>query len=127
VSTIGALIVDDEEDIRLMVRSVIALANRGLFVKGEAASGQEVLDSIDEIDPQVVVLDEMMPGLSGLETAERILERRPEQRMILYSAYLDDAMRARAHAVGVYECVAKHEVDRLPDTLRRAGGCGTPE
>ena len=85
----GILIVDDQEDIRHLIRMIVERANRGLFVTGEAADGQRALDQLDEADPSVVVLDQMMPGMNGLETAALIRERRPGQPMILCSAYLD--------------------------------------
>ena len=63
--TLGALIVDDEEDIRALLRVIIDTADEGLFVCGEAGDGHESLDMIDELEPAVVVLDQRMPGLDG--------------------------------------------------------------
>ena len=114
---IGALIVDDQEDVRLLVRMIIEAANQGLFVSGEAASGQEAVERLEETDPAVVVVDEMMPGLSGIETASLILRRRPGQRIILCTAYLDDEVLARATAVGIQVCLPKEQAAELPDTI----------
>jgi two-component system invasion response regulator UvrY len=115
---IGALIVDDQEDVRLLVRMIIEAANNGLFVSGEAASGQEAVERLDEIDPAVVVVDEMMPGLSGIETAIMILRRRPGQRIILCTAYLDDDLIERANAAGIQVCLPKEKAAALPGTIR---------
>lgn len=117
---IGALLVDDYAEIRLLMRMVITSANEGLFVAGEAASGEEALALIDECDPKVVVLDQMMPGLSGLETAEAIRARRPDQAMVFCSAYLDDELRANAEALGIAEILAKEEIPNLPRAIQRA-------
>ena len=114
---IGALIVDDQEDIRLLVRMIIEAANHGLFVSGEAASGQEAMERLEETDPAVVVVDEMMPGLSGIETASLILRRRPGQPIILCTAYLDDDLLARARAVGIQVCLPKEEAANLPGAI----------
>lgn len=120
MSTIGALLVDDYAEIRLLMRMIINATNEGLHVVGEAASGEEALELIDACDPGVVVLDQMMPGLSGLETAALIRERRPHQAMVFCSAYLDDELRDRAHAVGFTEIIPKDQIPRLPEALRRA-------
>lgn len=117
---IRTLIVDDQPDVRLLMRMVIEIANEGLVVSGEAAGGQAALDKLDAQDPVVVVLDQMMPGMNGLETAARIRARRPRQVIVLCSAYLDDDMVEQARVVGVQRCVGKAEVRTLPDVIREA-------
>lgn len=94
----------------------------GLFVKGEAATGREALDRLDEIDPDVIVLDQRMPEMSGLQTAELILKRRPGQPIILCSAYIDESIRRRAEAAGIRICLAKTDVGRMPAALVAAAG-----
>jgi two-component system response regulator YesN len=112
-----ALIVDDDVDMRFLVRMTIEVANHGLSVAGEASSGDEALRSIDSDRPGVVVLDYRMPGLSGLETAAAILENDPDQPIVLFSAYLDADTVESARKLGIRTCLAKTEVDRLPETL----------
>ena len=116
--TIGALIVDDEEDIRALMRVLIDTADEGLFVCGEAVDGREGLDLVDELEPTVIVLDHRMPGIDGMETARRIRMKRPHQKMVLCSAYLDDDGRAKAAELGIEACLPKAEVTRLPEVLR---------
>jgi CheY-like chemotaxis protein len=113
------LIVDDEEDMRFLVRAVIEAANHGLTVAGEAADGMEAIERWREERPEVVVLDHRMPGLTGLEVAERILAEHPAQRIILFSAYLDDETSAEARRLGVELCLTKSEYGRLPEALWR--------
>jgi CheY-like chemotaxis protein len=115
---IPTLIVDDEHDTRLLIRLVIEEANEELRVGGEAASADEALDTIEEIDPRVVLLDYMMPGVDGLEAAERILERRPNQAIVLCSAFLDDKLRERARRAGIVACLSKGEFESIPRVLR---------
>jgi DNA-binding NarL/FixJ family response regulator len=119
---IGAFIVDDQEDVRLLVRMIIEAADHGLFVSGEAASGQEAMELLEETDPAVVVVDEMMPGLSGIQTATLILRRRPGQRIILCTAYLDDDLIERANAAGIQVCVPKEHAGQLPGAIRALVG-----
>ena len=116
------LIVDDELDMRMLVRIVIEMANNGLDIVGEAADGPEALRKWRELDgppvPDVIILDNRMPGLSGLEVAEQILQERPEQLIVLYSSFLDDAVRSKAAEIGIARCVSKQELDDLPDLVR---------
>lgn len=115
----GALIVDDDADMRFLVRMTIEVANHGLSVAGEADSGEAALACIARERPEVVVLDHRMPGMTGLETARRILEADPSQPIILFSSYLDARTRAAAARLGVHACLDKNQVDRLPTTLRQ--------
>jgi two-component system invasion response regulator UvrY len=115
---IPVLIVDDMDDMRALVRLVVRTANDGLVVAGEAANGSEAIDLVDTLDPAVIVLDELMPGLGGLETARRILARRPQQRIILFSAYLDDRVREAARELGITTCLSKVDYESLPDVIR---------
>jgi DNA-binding NarL/FixJ family response regulator len=112
-----ALIVDDDSDMRFLVRMTIEVANHGLAVAGEASSGVDAIAAFEQDRPEVVVLDNRMPGMTGLETARRILAEHPEQSIILFSAYLDAATVAEAEQVGVYSCLDKTDVDRLPEAL----------
>lgn len=111
------LIVDDDTDMRFLVRMTIEVANHGLAVAGEADSGSAALDQIARDRPEVVVLDNRMPGMTGLETARRILADDPEQPIILFSAYLDADTVAEAKRLGIRAVMDKTEVDRLPETL----------
>jgi CheY-like chemotaxis protein len=115
---ISALIVDDEEDIRVLIRMVIRTGGDDLVVCGEAADGSEALAQIDQQDPDVVILDQRMPGLNGIETAKQILERRPGQCIVLCTAYLDTDLRREAEAVGIEVCLPKGDIRRLPEVLR---------
>jgi CheY-like chemotaxis protein len=111
------LVADDEEDMRVLVRSIIDRANQGLRVDSEAADGLEAVERWRESRPDVVVLDQRMPGLTGLEAAERILGEQPDQAIVLFSAFLTDAMRATAAALGIKACVSKEKLFSLPETL----------
>jgi CheY-like chemotaxis protein len=92
-------------------------------VVAEAADGQEALDAFDALDPPptptVILLDNRMPVLSGLEAAREILARHPEQRIVLFTAYSGDEVQREAKAVGITAVVAKTHAGRLPQILRR--------
>lgn len=119
---IGVLIVDDQEDMRTLLRLLIRAADGGLFVSGEAADGEEALGVVEDADPRVVLLDWMMPRMNGLEAAEQILRRRPGQRIVLYSAAMDEDLRRKADVVGVSACLEKSELLELPERLYEIAG-----
>ena len=118
-SAVTVLVVDDEGDIRQLVRAV--LEGAGLRVVDEAVDGLEALDPLEALEappvPTVIVLDNRMPGLTGMEVAERVLQRIPEQRIVLFSAFLNDDITARARELGISACAAKSEVGRLPELI----------
>src|SRR4051794_25267011 len=111
------LIVDDDSDMRFLVRMTIEVANHGLEVAGEAASGAAAIEAVGHDRPEVIVLDNRMPGMTGLETARQILATDPNQRIILFSAYLDADTISAAAAIGVRACIDKNDVERLPEAL----------
>jgi len=117
VSEMRVLIVDDEEDMRALVRATIEIANEGLTVAGEAPDGETAVTIVREEHPEVVVLDHRMPGTSGLDTAERILSEHPDQAIVLFSAYLNRDVMTKAERLGVRVCLAKDDIRELPDAI----------
>jgi DNA-binding NarL/FixJ family response regulator len=117
VSEMRVLIVDDEDDMRALVRATIEVANEGLSVAGEASDGEAALTFVNEERPEVVVMDQRMPGLSGLDTARRILSEHPDQAIVLFSSYLDRDVVNTARNLGVRVCLPKDEIRQLPDVL----------
>jgi len=69
--------------------------------------------------PDVIILDNRMPNRSGLEVAEDILTERPEQRIVLFSAFLDDQVRGQARELGIAACLTKEDVAQLPELITR--------
>jgi DNA-binding NarL/FixJ family response regulator len=114
---VGTLIVDDEPDLRLLIRMAIEARNEGLYVAGEAGDGETAVRQLDELGADVVVLDQMMPGIDGLETARRMRSIRPEQHIVLFTAFLDDELRRSADEIGVDACFSKSDLKQLPDFL----------
>jgi YesN/AraC family two-component response regulator len=117
VSEMRVLIVDDEDDMRALVRATIEIANQGLRVFGEASDGDTAVNIVREERPEVVVVDHRMPGVTGLETARRILSEHPDQAIVLFSSYLDREVRREAERLGVRTCLAKDDIRQLPDVL----------
>ncbi len=116
----SVFVVDDEPEMRMLAR--VFLERGGFNVVDEAADGPQALERFHELNPppipSVVLLDNRMPGLTGLEVAEQMLALHPGQVIILFSAHLDPATEEKARAIGIAACVSKMKASRLPDLIR---------
>ena len=115
VPAVRVLVVDDHADVRFLVR--VVLRDAGLDVVGEAGSATDALTALEQLSPDAVVLDALMPLVDGFEAAEMLLERRPGLPILLCSAVVDDEIRRRAAETGISACLPKDEVDRIPAAL----------
>jgi len=107
------MIVDDHADVRYLIRVIVEAGAEDVVVAGEADGAREALEIIDEVDPDVVLLDALMPVVDGFEAAPMILGRRPGQPILLCSALVDDQVRSRAERAGIAACVSKDELDAI--------------
>ncbi len=114
------LVADDEPDVRELAR--VFLEMDGFAIVGEAVNGAEAIQRYVELDPppdpSVVLLDNRMPVLTGLEAAEQILSRNPEQVVVLFSAHLSPEVKVRAGEIGVAACISKSDTANLAAILR---------
>jgi DNA-binding LytR/AlgR family response regulator len=111
-----ALIADDEEAPREQLRAALRRAWPELRIVAEAGNGVDAWDAFLEHEPELVFLDIRMPGLSGIEVAQRIQGRVP---VVFVSAYGDHALSA--FDAGAVDYVLKPvEPARLEQALKRA-------
>lgn len=104
----------------------IVLTGDGIEIAAEAADGQAALAAFRALQsaclPTVVVLDNRMPGMSGLEVAAEILRDVPGQLIILITASIDDRIRSEASRLGIARAVSKRETVALPKIVRAVAG-----
>jgi PAS domain S-box-containing protein len=81
---VSVLVIDDDPDVRGFI--VTSLEEQGYRVR-EASDGREGLRAIEREPPDLVILDFIMPGLSGADVARRIRSRRPDQPILFVSGY----------------------------------------
>ena len=117
-SAIRVLVVDDTDHVRRMLTTMLAVD--GFEVVGGASDGQSAIDEVAKHDPDVVVIDYKMPAMDGLETARHIRSQRPQQHVILYTAFADPEVEAAAADIGVAVCLGKVEgLGALEQEIRR--------
>lgn len=117
------LIVDDEEPARARLRQMIEDAGEHVVV-GEAGNGLEALELAAKLEPDVVLLDIRMPGLSGIETANHLSTAASAPAVVFTTAYDEYAIEAfEAQAVGYILKPVRRE--RLAQGLRQAARMST--
>lgn len=119
MSAIGVFTVDDDDDVRILVRTVFRVASPEMTVCGEAASGESAIALLAAIPADVVVLDQSMPGISGVTTARLLRDQHPDVRIILFTAHLTPELERDAIAAGVDSCLSKAQYHELVPEARR--------
>jgi DNA-binding NarL/FixJ family response regulator len=105
------LIADDHEIFRRGLRSLLE-SHAEWQVCGEATDGQDAVERVRELNPDVVVLDITMPRLNGLEAAQLIRSEAPQSKMVILSQHEPSLMRQAALSAGADAYVTKSEVSR---------------
>jgi DNA-binding NarL/FixJ family response regulator len=108
------LIVDDSTLIRSSLRSWIE-GNADFQVCGEAENGMVAVQKVEEMHPDIVILDLQMPVMDGLEAARKISNIAPDTAMVMFTMHPSRELLKVAQAVGVRDVVSK--TDQLSDHL----------
>ncbi|MDQ3757994.1 MAG: response regulator [Actinomycetota bacterium] len=109
------LLVDDEPDILFLLQAMLTAPN--WEVVGKAADGESALRIATDMNPDVAVVDYMMPGMHGLDVAERLKQVRAECDIVLFSAY--DVRDEADTSPFVDYFLPKTDVSRLEALLNR--------
>jgi CheY-like chemotaxis protein len=120
MAPVRTLIVDDHAGARFLIRAIVADAGVDVEVVGEAGGADDALAQLEELAPDVVVVDALMPRVDGFEAAPLLSER--GVAVVLCSALVDESVRARALAAGAVDVVSKDRMDELPGAVLRAAG-----
>ena len=112
----SVLVVDDQAPFRTAARAVLRRLD-GFELAGEASSGSEAIELVDDLHPALVLMDINMPEMSGIEATRRIVSAHPEVVVILCSTHDATDLPPEAATSGAIAYVSKERLGA--DTLRQ--------
>ena len=118
---VRVLIVDDALFMRSMLKDIFIKA--GHTVVGEAANGDEAIAKYQELKPDLVTMDIVMPQKSGIEALQEIRAQDPDAKIVMCSALGQDALVVEAVQSGAKDFIVKpFKEDRVLDVVHRVCG-----
>lgn len=100
------ILVDDHELVRIGLKSLLE-RHPQFDVVGEAGSAREALEQVEALKPDVVVMDIRLPGTSGIDACEQIVNQYPETKVLMLTSYAEDEMLFSAVRAGASGYVLK--------------------
>jgi len=103
---IRILIADDHEVVRMGIKALLH-QHPQLRVVGEASTGNEAVEQALALQPDVVVMDIRMPGLSGVDACRKIVQQQPNTRVVMLTSFAEDELLFAAIRAGAAGYVLK--------------------
>ncbi|MBP9997438.1 MAG: response regulator [Lachnospiraceae bacterium] len=114
------MLIDDEPSIRNLLKATINWEEVGMEVVGEAGSGIEAINIIDDINPDIAFVDIFMPFMNGIEFAEFASRRYPKLTMIIMTAFDEFEYARKCIGLPVFDYLLKPVVrNEVMQTLSR--------
>lgn len=118
---VTVVLVDDHDVVRRGLRSFLE-TEPGLQVVGEAGNGADAVALVQELVPDVVLMDLVMPGMDGIEATRRVRQVSPQTRVVVLTSYGDDAKVFPAIQAGALSYLLKTaRADEVAAAVRAAG------
>lgn len=122
---IRILLVDDHGLFREGVKRILEL-EPGMYIVGECGSGDEALEKVELLQPDVILMDINMPNLNGVEATNLIIKRSPSARVIILSIHDDEQYVYRTLRCGASGYLLKEmDAESLVEAVRVVAGGGT--
>ncbi len=100
------MLVDDHDLVRTGIKRLLE-DHPNIEIVGEAVSGEQAIQQLTEYDPDVVLMDINMPGIGGLEATRKLLQRKPQLKIIVVTMHDDDLFPQRFLKAGAMGYVTK--------------------
>lgn len=114
------MIIDDEKSLRNLLKLTVDWGRLGLEVCGEASSGIEAINIIDEIKPDIVFVDIKMPFMDGIEFSRIAIKQYPRLKIVVLTAMNEFEYARQCVGIGVCEYLTKPIVrTEVTDVLQR--------
>ena len=115
---IQVLLVDDHKMVRDGIK-ILLNEMEGICVIGEASTGLKAIELVEQLNPNVVLMDMIMPDMDGIEATRRITARRPDQHILILTGFLDVARLPEVIQAGALGCLEKTiEPEELVRSIR---------
>ncbi len=115
---VHVLIVDDIDTVRSAL-SALMLAEDELECVGQAADGEEAVRLTEELQPNVVLMDLVMPGMNGIEATRIIRERWPQIKVIALTSHEDEQLVSGVRDAGAHAVLFKDmSADELAESIQ---------
>lgn len=102
---IKVLVVDDAPFIREVVNQILTSA--GMTIVGEATDGDDAISLASELQPDIILMDLVMPTKSGIEATKEIIKNNPQQKIIACSTLDQETLVMRAIDAGCIHYITK--------------------
>lgn len=131
VDKLRVLVVDDEEGMRLGIERVLKnfsprvpqLEKEVSFAIEHAATGEAGLEKIDRLKPHILLLDNKLPGMDGIEVLDTLSKRNADILIIMITAYASIEIAVKATKCGAYDFLPKpFTPDELKTIMQKAAG-----
>jgi DNA-binding NarL/FixJ family response regulator len=112
------VLVDDHSSFREGLKSIITNRKIGKVI-GEASNGEEFIQLLSQVHPDLVFMDIEMPKMNGMEAAYRSLRMMPHLKIIVYTFYGENEYLARMKAIGVKGFIVKNSrIEELENAIK---------
>ena len=99
------LIADDHEAVRRGLRSAVGSA--GWDLCGEAVQGKEAVEKVEQLNPDLIILDLSMPVMNGLDAAREIRKKAPKVKIVGFTMHESQQLREQTSMIGFHALAAK--------------------
>lgn len=111
------LVVDDDRLVSGSLKTILE-ADREIEVVGTLGSGAQAVEQYGELNPDVLLMDIRMEGMTGLDAAQRILSEHPDAKILFLTTFSDDEYIARALKIGAKGYILKQNFESIAPSVK---------
>lgn len=122
---IKILLTDDHALVRSGIKRLLE-DSKQVQIVGEADSGEDCLKMVQELKPDIILMDVNMPGIGGVEASRRILQRNPDQKIIILTIHSEQTFPKRLLEIGAKGYLTKEcNIDEMIIAIKQVNNGGS--